>query len=160
MEPSDTPFHANQEQPAPSPAAIRFAELLAERLDAVVPSRFRVAANGAWVSLYDGETWDCSIGVASLLDQAIDPDVPAAARESFASYAETVAQSVLSNVQDAISEATTDPWPALPDGGMALPGTRTDGERVFLWYGPDWRQEVDAVLSFPPIVLKELLRSD
>jgi len=160
MEPGDTPFRADREQPPPSRAAIRLAELLAERLDAVVPSRFRIAAEGAWVSLYDGETWDCSVGVASLLDQATDPDAPAAARDSFASYAETVSQSVLSNMQDGVSEATTDPWPALPDGSMALPGTRTDGERVFLWYGPDWRQEVDVVLSFAPIVLAELLRPD
>ena len=40
---------------------------------------------------------------------------------------------------------------------LAMLGTRTDGARVFLWYGPYFDREADAVLSFAPIDLAELL---
>jgi hypothetical protein len=39
---------------------------------------------------------------------------------------------------------------------MAMPGTRTDGERLFLWYGPSHEREEGAVLSLPPIALGDL----
>jgi hypothetical protein len=160
MERSETRSHPDHAQSAPSPAAIRLALSLAERLDAVVPRPFRVVAEAGRVSLYDGEAWDSSSGVAGVLDQEIAPEVPAGDRGSFAWSAAMAAESVLSLVQDGVSEATTEAWPVLAHGGMALPGTRTDGERVFLWYGPDYQRELDAVVLFPPIPLVELLRPD
>lgn len=34
---------------------------------------------------------------------------------------------------------------------MALPGTRADGERLYLWFGPDCEDAAAAVLSLPAI---------
>jgi hypothetical protein len=107
--------------------------------------------------VYRGGERDSSSDVAAVLDHVIDPthpyyepgdeDWPLAAR------AATVAAGVLSSVQDAVAEATTEPWPVLPDRGMALPGVRGDDERLYLWFGPDERT---AALSLSPIALAEL----
>lgn len=142
----------------PSAASVRLAAALAERLGPVLPAPFRVRAEGGWVALYRGGEWDGSSGVALVLDHVIDPDrpdyPPGEQDWPLAARAASVADGVLSSVQDAVTEATTEPWPALPGGGMALPGARTDGERVYLWYGPD---EGAPVLAFAPIVLADLL---
>jgi hypothetical protein len=159
MERSETPYPADRQAPDPSPPAIRLAAALAERLDAVVPRPFRVRAEGGWVSLYRGSAWDGSSDVAGVLDQEADPEAPAGERGSFAWFAAMVAENVLSSVQDGVAEGTAEQWPALPQGGMALPGTRTDGQRVYLWYGADYERQVGAVLSFPPIPLAELAGS-
>jgi hypothetical protein len=144
----------------PSPPAVWLATALAERLDAVVPARFHVRAEGAWVSLFDGARWDGSSDVAGILDQ--DPSTSEDAAESeegiFADRVVSIGYNVLSSVQDGIAEATTEAWPRLPQGGMANPGTRADKERVYLWYGPDSQREEAAVLSLPPIILAALDR--
>ena len=54
---------------APSPAAIRLAAMLAERLEAVMPPPFHVRAEGGWVSYFNDEQWDGSSEVAGILDQ-------------------------------------------------------------------------------------------
>ena len=144
-------------QPKPSAAGMRFAAALAERLDAVVPHPFRVRAEEGLVSLYAGEARDSSSDVAGLLDQKVDAVAPLGERHSLASLAAMVAGNVLSSVQDGIAEATTEPWPRLPHGGMAQCGARTDGEQVYLWYGPEYDRETDPVVSFPPIHLDVVL---
>lgn len=160
MELSDSAGFDDFEQMPPSLASRRLAEFLTERLDAVVPRPFRVEADAGDVSLYQGAARDTTIHLASVLDQEPDPEGAAGERGSFAGNAAAVAWSVLSLVQDAVSEATTNPWPPLPSGGMAMPGTRTDGARLFLWYGPHHDMEADAVLSLAPIALDELLAMD
>jgi hypothetical protein len=157
MERSDDPFPFEPHEPDPSPAAVRLAAALAERLDVIVPRPFRVRAERAWLSLYYGATPYSSTGVAAVLDQPIDPDEDDE-RWSFQGLAAGIAWNALSSVQDGVAETTTEPWPRLPGGGMALPGTRTDGERVFLWYGPDLKSETGAVLSLPSISLRDLGR--
>jgi len=155
MERNDAAFPPADRAPEPSAAAVRLATALAERLDAVVPRPFRVRAEGAWVAFYHGEAWDGSSDVAGVLDQPIDPD-ETDERWTFPGLAAGVAWNALSGAQDGVAETTTEPWPRLPGGGMAMPGTRTDGERVFLWYGPSHEREDGAVLSLRPIVLAEL----
>jgi len=156
MERSDfTDF--DDERTPPSLAACRLAALVARRLDAVVPRPFRVEAEGGVVSFYEGTTWDTSIHVASVVDQDVDPGAAPGERDSFAWNAASAAESVLNHVQDGVSERTKDPWPRLPNGSMAMWGTRTDGERIFLWYGPYFDRETDAVLTFAPISVGELL---
>src|SRR5689334_10980549 len=113
----------------PSPAAVRLAAALAERLDAVIPPPFRVQAEDGYVSGYEGDRWDSSSDVAGVLDWD-----PAAAREAgwdpadapFATRVVSIAENVLNSFQDMIVEATTEPWPRLPTGGMAIPGSRAD----------------------------------
>ena len=156
MEHSAFPFEAVWHEADPSLAAVRLASALAERLDAVVPRPIRVRAEGGWVSLYVGEQPYASIGVAAVLDQEIDSDEKDVERRSFAERAATVVWNALSSAQDTVAETTTEPWPRLPGGSMALPGTRTDGERVFLWYGADHATEAGAVLPLAPVSLVEL----
>lgn len=147
----------DDERMPPSLAALRLATLLAQRLDAVVPRPFRIQADAGMVSLYEGAAFDSSSDVTGVLDQELDPDAAIGERGSFAWQAAGVAWNALSSVQDGVSEGTTDAWPSLPGGNLALPGTRTDGVSIFMWYGPDHDKEIDAALSFAPIVLAELL---
>jgi hypothetical protein len=156
MDRSDDPFPFERHQPEPSPAAVRLAAALAERLDAVVPRPLRVQAEGGWVSVYHGVTARSSTGVAPVLDQDAGPVEEDDERWSFEAVAAGVAWNALSSVQDEVAETTTEPWPRLPRGGMAMPGTCTDGEQIFLWYGPAHGSEEGAVLSLPPIPLAEL----
>jgi hypothetical protein len=128
-------------------------------LNAVVPDPFRVRAEGGRVSLYCRDVLDSTSSVSGVLDQAVDPQAATGERHSFAWSAARVSEGVLSSVQDGVSEATAEPWPSLPHGGMALPGTRTDGRSVYLWYGPDLEREAGAVTAFPPIPVVDLLGS-
>lgn len=146
-------LHTGEQPYEPSLAAVRLAAALSERLAPVVPAPFRVEAEGGWLTLYHGAGIDGSTPVGWVLDQEIDPADPDAAEWSFAHRARLVADNALSSVQDAVAEATAEQWPALPGGGMALPGTREDGASVYLWYGPDERAPV---LWFLPIPLASL----
>jgi hypothetical protein len=157
MERNDDALPPAARAPEPSAAAVRLAAALAERLDAVVPAPFRVRAEGGRVSLYHGEAWDGSSDVAWVLDQEVDPGAPAGERDSFAWRAAAVAEHVLSSVQDGVAETTAEPWPRLPEGGMARSGARTDGERVYLWYGPEYEREDGAVVPFLPISLEDIV---
>jgi hypothetical protein len=160
MERSETPFEVDAQQPAPSPASIQLAAALAARLNAVVPHPFRVRAEDDRVALYHGDAFDSSIGLAAVLDQEVDPRAAAGERDSFAWFAAMVSESVLSSVQDGVSEATAEPWPPLSHSRMAYPGARTDGKVVYLWYGPDYEREIEAEIAFPPILVADLLRTD
>lgn len=146
---------------APSPSAVRLAAALAERLAAVIPAPFRVQAEGGWVSGYEDDRWDCSSDVAGVLDQDLS-----ATREDgwepeewpFVDRVVSISYNVLSSVQDMIAETTTEPWPRLPGGGMANPGSRADATRLYLWYGPDEKSEEGAVLLLTPVDLAALER--
>jgi hypothetical protein len=151
MERSEHPIWPIHEPRDPSPAAIGLAGALAMRLDSVVPRPFQVRAEGGWVSLYHGDTFDGASDVASILDQELDAEDDE--EWPFADRVQTVAWNVLSRVQDAIAEATTDPWPRLSAGGMAEPGMRVDANVLYLWYGADSNDEATAVLSLPLIPL-------
>jgi hypothetical protein len=153
MERFYSPFPLGRHEPSPSPAAVRLAAALAERLDTVVPRPLRVRAEGGWVTVFAGDTPYSGSGVAAVLDQPADLDDLDERRSSWEIVA-SVAWNVLSGVQDAVAETTTEPWPRLPGGGMATPGARADGDRVLLWYGPDHVSEVGAVLELPPIPLR------
>jgi hypothetical protein len=152
----DGPWPYRHAPDLPSPAAIALSAALAERLDSVVPSPFQVRAEGGLVALYNGPAREGGSDVASVLDQEFDPSADDYEEWPLADRARSVAWSVLSSVQDGISEATTDPWPRLPTGRMAFPGTREDGRNLYLWYGAESMHEATAVLSFPPVPLSEL----
>lgn len=159
MERSDHLRRARGQAPPASPQAKRLAAALAERLDSVVPAPFRVRAEGGWVAVYRGTEFDGASDVAGILDQVIDPThpyyEPGDEDWSVAERVTTAVGGVLSSVQDAVAEATTEPWPLLPGDGraMAPPEVRVDAVGVYLWYG---RDEGAAVISFGPIALAEL----
>lgn len=135
---------------------MRLAMALADRLNAVAPDPFRVRAEGGWVSLYRGTEWDGSTGVAAILDADSGPKGLTEEGQDFAETVRNASYAVLSSVQDGVSEATTEPWPRLPSGNLALPGARTDEEWVYLWYGADTGSEEGAVMAFAPLRLDAL----
>jgi hypothetical protein len=145
----------------PSPTAARLAAALSERLDAVVPAPFRVRAEGGCVSLFEGDQWQCSSDVAVVLDQALSAseDVAAGGDKPLTDRIVSISWMVLSYVQDAIADSTTEPWPSDTQGGMANPGTRADAEQVYLWYESDVEREYSALLSLRPIPIAELTKS-
>lgn len=137
------------ELPKPSPIETRLAQALAERLDAVVPGGFRVRAFEGLVCLYQGQEFHGCNGVMGLLERDDEPLAESVAR---------AAAAVLNGIQDEVAHVSKDPWPRLPEGGMAMPGAHVDGDQVLLWYGAQHDSEVDAVVSPLPIQVDELIR--
>ena len=151
-------FHALESKPDPSPASMRLAVALAGRLHSILPDPFRASPKGGQVSFYHGDEWYGSMDVAGVIDQVIHGEDADDERWSFEGRAAIVACNSLSSAQDIVATVTTEPWPRLPTGGMAVPGTRTEAGQVFLWYGPDWEREAQAVLVLPPLLLDEMSR--
>ena len=69
---------------------------------------------------------------------------------------ETAIRAILSGVRDSVSEYLTAQWPAVSDGGMALPECRAVGEWFHLWYG----DESAPVIVLPPVHIRELAVPD
>jgi hypothetical protein len=139
-----------------SPMAIWLAATLAERLETILPPPFHVRAEGGWVSYFNGDDWDGSSDIAGVLDQdssAANADSDQHDETPPVDRVASICWNVLSSAQDMISETTREPWPRLPHGGMANPGTRAEGGLVYLWYGPDAERDDTAVLSLSPIEL-------
>src|SRR5690242_2478250 len=111
MERSDHAPWPAPEPRDPSPAAVGLAAALATRLDSVVPHPFRVRAENGRVAIYHGDAFDGATDLASVLDQELDAEDDA--EWPFADRVQTVAWNVLSLVQDAIAEETTNPWPRM-----------------------------------------------
>lgn len=131
-----------------TPAA-RLASALVARLAPVLPAPFRVCAEGEGVASYEGtEPWGTTF-VDTVNWPVDDPEWP------FAERVTSAVGAVLSSVQDEVSRAFRQQWPAQPDGGgMAMPATRADDARVYLWYGPS---EAAPVIAFAPIEFAELI---
>lgn len=129
--------------------ATRLAAALVARLGPVLPAPFRVSAEGEGVASFEGAEWWGTSFVDTVNWPADDPDWP------FAERVASSARTVLDSVQDEVSRAFRIQWPALAaGGGMAMPGTRADSVRVYLWYGPS---EAAPVIAFTPIELAELI---
>jgi hypothetical protein len=98
---------------------------LAARLEAVVPANFSVRADGDQIGVYQGERLLGGSAAASIVDEederALSEKIAAASR------------AVLDAVQDCIIEELHEPWPRMVDGSLALPGSETDGRRVYFW---------------------------
>lgn len=156
-------FAVHGDDSLPSPAAVKLAAMLAERLQAIMPSPFHVRAEGGWVSYFNDEQWDGSSEVAGILDQqqpGTNDDLDEQdERRPMEDQVASICWNVLSAAQDMVAETTREPWPRLPRGGMANPGTRVEAGRVYLWYGPDDDSEASAVLSLTPIELVALGRA-
>ena len=128
--------------------ASRLVAELAVRIAPILPPPFQATADGTDFRL-DHPSDQC---FTILLDWVEEPDED----RSDAELAELVVNSVLSSVQDVVSEVSTEPWPALSPRVMAMPGTRCDGLRVHLWYGAD---EESAVMPFAPIVVADVVQA-
>ena len=62
--------------------------------------------------------------------------------------------SVLSALQDVISELTRDAWPSTDRTTMALPDVRVDADAIHLWYG----EERAPLIPLPSIRLDEIMK--
>lgn len=123
----------------------KLAAALAGRLNEVVPVPCRVYAEGYDVGV---DARDMPIGGSSA-SFIVDEDDDRTLGEKI----ETAVRAVLSGVQDCISEFLTEQWPSIDGRGMAMPGARSDEERVYLWYGEN---EGAPVISMPPIRIADI----
>jgi hypothetical protein len=71
---------------------------------------------------------------------------------SDAEQVQSVVLELLSQVQDVVAEATTEPWPLVVVNGrkeMAMPNAAVEGERLHMWYG----EAVAPALRLPSVDL-------
>jgi hypothetical protein len=115
-----------------------FIELLADRLSRIVPAGFHVQAEDGilWYSSEQGDlpgrTGNYSAGRSGTY-----------VRDNFSLHGTTgeehmtgVAVQALDELQDYVSEATSEPWPGT--GSQPRPHARIGGSHLELWYGnPD-----------------------
>jgi hypothetical protein len=129
--------------------ALQLAQVLAERLDAVVPRPITVAADQDWVVVRDGQTPDWRRGVEPTVGEL------GAAWE----HVGMVVWTVLNSVQDFIIETNKHPWPPVAGKETAkgtdlpMPWVRVEDDRVRLGYGdPD-----QPALELPAILRQDLV---
>ena len=131
-------------------SASRLAREIAARLNPVVPQPFRVSAAGAELRIEHSGGW---YGIMALdwLEDPVDD-------RSVAELAELAIGNALNSLQDAVSEASREPWPPLsPEFPrvMAPYETHFDGTRVRFWYG---RSEDAPAIAFMPIMLLDVVQ--
>lgn len=125
-------------------SSLKLAREVAARLNAVVPVPFRLTADGAQLLVYADEKLD---SIKPMLEIVEDQD-----RELEERLA-TALTSVLSNLQDDISERLRTPWPSVDGRIMASVGVGTNAEWINLWYG----EEAAPVIKMSPIRIADIL---
>jgi hypothetical protein len=123
-----------------------FASALAVRLNRILPPGWNIVARDDRLDVYVGNELDFTSENPTLIEDADDS-------ESLQDRLETAVYGVLSSVQDSISEQLTRPWPSADGRTMALPGVRSDGLYVHMWYGED---ESEPVIGLAVIPLSEI----
>jgi hypothetical protein len=115
-----------------------FARALVERLAAILPAGFTVAADGDRVRVEAPDGQGAATSLAHLDQEEAEPQ----------DYADA-AWNVLSLAQDVVSETAADPWPAAlgPGSDLAEPGARVNGQTIHLYFG----REDDPALHLAPI---------
>lgn len=123
----------------------KLALALTDRLGHVAPRRISFAAADGEVSVYfDGDRIGGS-GAAVVLDRNDRP---------LTELLETAALSTLGDVQDLVMRHLQLQWPIDGHGRLALPGARTDGSSLHLWYGDS---EHAPAVALKPIELGEIM---
>jgi hypothetical protein len=128
-------------------SAARLAAILADRLNPVAPRPFRITARGTDLVIEHPQNWGCVMDVSWIEDEGED--------RTAAQLTGLVVGNALNELQDAVSESSKDPWPALSPTVMAPCHVRSDGTSVFFWYGTF---EAAPVIGFTPIALSEVSR--
>jgi len=126
--------------------AHRLVEALVERLSAVVPAQFQLSTRG--VRLH--------VDLRGAMSSIFSFDIVEDESRDLNKRLETAVWSVLSSLQDDISEDLCTPWPSIDGRTMAMPEVHSDGEQVHLWYG----DERAPVLSLPAIRIAEITDGD
>jgi hypothetical protein len=133
-------------------SASRLAREIAARLSPVGPRPFSVSAVGTELRIEHPDGWDCTMPLDWLEDPADD--------RSAAELAELAVDNALNSLQDAVSEASREPWPPVsPDfpRAMAPYETRVDDTQVCFWYG---RSEDSPAIAFTPIMLRDVVQGE
>lgn len=123
----------------------KLAAALARRLNDIAPAFFRLSADEGRVNIYNGDTLD----TISYTPEFVEDETRELKDVLF-----TATWSVLSALQDVISELTRDAWPSTDRRTMALPDVRVDADAVHLWYG----EERAPLIPLPPIRLDEIMK--
>lgn len=120
------------------------ARSLASRLNSVLPSAVRIIPDGGKLEIMiEGRR----MGVVHTLERLEDDGV------NFTRMLAGTVVSVLSLIQDDVSEYLRDPWPSRDGLEMAVPHGRLDAHALHLWYG---EAEERAVVSLDAISMGEL----
>jgi hypothetical protein len=116
------------------------AELLAERLQEIVPPDYAVVATRGLVvvSRRDGSGGGGAAGISDIADQPGDPLI----------HMMSACHSALDLVQDFVVEDTANLWPGTVP---TSPRVAVGGTQIRLWYGSE--REARPVLELRPIVL-------
>jgi hypothetical protein len=118
----------------------RFAAELADRLNEVVPAGFAVTADDVSVELRRDGQFVASTDMAELVQDSENlDDLPA--------NLETAARAIMSNIQDWIADATSDPWPGIRS--QPNPSASVQDHQLHMWFGDADGQ----VLSLRPLDL-------
>jgi hypothetical protein len=135
----------------PDHLATLLATQLADRLSAIVPAGFHVAAEDGilWYSAepgrFPGQLGDYHAGRAGTYIRANFGAHGKSDRENIVG----VAVQALDELQDYISEATHSPWPG--ESSQPRPHGRIHDSHLSLWYGND----TNAILACEPIPLPD-----
>jgi hypothetical protein len=127
----------------------RLATKLAERLDRVVPAPLRVRASSSSVLLDLRGVGIGGSGCAELLEERDG--------RTFQELISNAALCVLNDVQDSVIVFLQSKWPIDDKKELALPGARSDQNRIHLWYG---NSEENPVIDMEPIEFDQILNRD
>ena len=125
----------------------KLAAALAQRLNDIAPAPFRLSAEEGRVNIYRGDVLDTI---------SFTPDIVEDETRDLSEVLYTATWSVLSALQDIISEETHDAWPSTDGRTMALPDVRIGEEAVHLWYG----EEEAPLVRLPAIRFDEIMEAD
>ena len=124
----------------------KLAAALAQRLNEIAPAPFRLSAEEGRVNIYVGDVLDT---------ESFTPEIIEDETRDLSEVLFTASWSVLSALQDVISELTRDAWPSTDGRTMALPDVRVDADAVHLWYG----DERAPMIRLPAIRLAEIMKA-
>jgi len=128
-------------------SAARLVTVIADRLDPVAPRPFRVRPYGRDLA-FEHPEWGFIMGAEFIEDET--------ETRTAEELADLIVTNALEALQDVVSESSKEPWPPLTPTTMAPVHVRTDGERVYFWYGIS---EAAPVIAFAPIALEDVTRS-
>jgi hypothetical protein len=123
-----------------------FAQALAVRIGEILPPPLTIRVDGCSLDVYaDGISQGSS--AAAVIVEEDDG-------RTLSEKLETTGRSVLSGIQDSVSEYLTLPWPKDARGRMATENARADAERLYLWFAGS---EAEAVITLRPVDVAEII---
>lgn len=107
----------------------KLTKLIAVRIGQILPAPLTVRTEGEALQILDGGNVVGGSQASMILS---DGD-----SRSMRERVPTAVRAVLSALQDDVSAYLQTPWPSPDNVQMFLPGARTDGDKILLWYGDE-----------------------